>query len=218
MYNFSNTHLFKRLSEKKHIITLKSSVNVNKNEKRKALFFDRDGVIIQDIHYIKNPKDVKLLNGAKELLKYSKFSGWLNIIITNQSGISRSLFNWEDYEKVSKKMLSIINEPNLIDAIYASGEGPKDTSLIIWRKPSPNMIFKASKDFNIQLSKSFIVGDRYTDLLSGEKAGIKNMVHLLTGHGINERENVMDNYFKSNNKYNLSLIDDLSFFPNKKLL
>ena len=203
----------KKINQKKHIIFLKNSNHEKpKKEFKKAIFFDRDGVIIKDVHYIKNTKNVSLLKGVRTLLNYSSSLGYLNIIVTNQSGISRNFFSWDDYEKVTKRMLEIINIPGAISAIYANGEFQEDSDYKEnWRKPSPHMLIKASKDFNIDLSKSILIGDRLSDLKSGENAGIRNLVHVLTGHGFNERDKVIKYYRGHNTIFNLSLIEDLSF-------
>ena len=126
--------------------------------------------------------------------------------------ISRGYFNWEEYEKVTCKMLEIIGYP-YISAIYACGSLPGNIES--WRKPSPNMLLEASKDFNINLSNSIIIGDRLSDLKSGENAGLKNLVHVLTGHGQNERGKVINYYQGHNEIFNLSLIKDLSFLRKK---
>lgn len=206
--------------KKKHVIFFKKEDNItvnSNNQKRKAFFFDRDGVLIKDTHYIKKPQDVSLLNGVDDFLNKTKKLGYLNIIITNQSGISRKLFSWEDYEKVTKRMLTMMKNKDSINAIYANGENSsnslKNTS---WRKPNPNMILRAAKDFNLELSKSFLIGDRLSDISSGERAGIKNIFHVLTGHGINEREKVIKNYSQQKKNYNLYLINDLTYFRNEK--
>ena len=204
----------KRLDDKKHIVFLKDYDLSQIGEKpNKAIFFDRDGVLIKDENYIKSSKYVSLMKGAIEILKHTNNLGYLNIIVTNQSGISRNYFTWEDYEKVTISMLKMINIPDLISAIYANGEVPNEIkSDKSWRKPNPNMIIKASKDFNIDLSKSFLIGDRLSDIQAGNKAGLKNLVHVLTGHGKNERKQVIENHLKLNNSVNLSLINDLSYF------
>ena len=210
---FKGLMIVKKLDEKKHVIFLKSHKKTKQDKDlKKAIFFDRDGVLIKDAHYIKDIKNVSLLKGVTKLLDYTKSLGYLNIVITNQSGISRNFFSWEDYEKVTNRMLEIINLPNTINAIYANGEGPNElTSNKSWRKPNPSMIIKASEDFNIDLSKSILIGDRLSDMQSGEKAGIKNLVHVLTGHGHSERKKVIENYGEANKSLNLLLINDLSF-------
>ena len=198
------------LNEKKHIIFLSNQKSSKAESPKKAVFFDRDGVLIKDTHYIKDIKDVSVLNGVNQLLQKTRDLGYLNIVITNQSGISRNFFSWEDYENVTNKMLELINLPNAINAIYANGEGPDElNSKNSWRKPNPNMIIKASQDFSIDLSKSILIGDRLTDIKSGEEAGLNNLVHLLTGKGKEERIKVIE-YYRSTNK-NLLLMDDLTF-------
>ena len=96
----------KRVNDQKHIIWLTGKIICSEaGKKNKAIFYDRDGVLIEDKHYIKDPKDVFLLNGVNDMLCNSKKSDFMNIIITNQSGISRKLFTWDDYE-----VRSIIND------------------------------------------------------------------------------------------------------------
>tara|TARA_A100001388_G_C28654845_1_gene443841 strand:+ start:115 stop:780 length:666 start_codon:yes stop_codon:yes gene_type:complete len=164
---------------------------VKKNKKKEnntnpCIFFDRDGVIIEDCHYIKNPKDVKLCPGAKELLKYLYDQNKLIILITNQSGISKKLLTWEDYKKVSDKLIQLLGDPNPISAIYANSYSNDSDGT--WRKPKPGMIKQAARDFAIDLESSILIGDRQSDLDAGLNAGIKKLVHVLTGHGSNERK------------------------------
>ena len=80
------------------------------------------------------------------------------------------------------------------------------------------MIIKASEDFNIDLSKSILIGDRLSDIQSGEKAGLNNLVHVLTGHGHSERQKVIKNYCQANKSLNLILIDDLSYLQKEEFL
>ena len=208
----------KRLNKYKHITFLNKKENIHGiSYKRKAIFFDRDGVLINDVNYIKKPEEVNLLNGVIDLIKYAKQKDFLIFVITNQSGIARGFFTWEDYEKVSKKMLEIINLPEAICAIYANGEGPNNLDKNSWRKPNPGMILRAAKDFNLDLWNSVLVGDRLSDLISGEKAGIKNLVHVSTGHGINERRKIIEKYSNLTKSVNLSMINDLSKFPSHVL-
>ena len=159
-------------------------------------------------------------DGLEEILhSFNECLGYLNIIITNQSGISRKFFSWDDYEKVTNRMLEKIALPSAINAIYANGESPNDgNSFKSWRKPNPNMIIKAARDFNIDLSKSFLIGDRISDIQSGESAGLKNLIHVLTGHGNEERENVIKNYCNPNKNLNLRLIDNLSSLSTEDFL
>ena len=177
----------------KHIIKYEND-NDLKN-KYPALFLDRDGVLIKDCHYIKDPRDVSLLDGSIQLIKYAKKQGWKVVIITNQSGISRGFFTWKDYEKITWKMLDLFGQDIQLDGIYANGfsENTKDAE---WRKPSEGMLLRASKDLNIDLDKSILCGDRLSDLIAGQKAGLNALIHVLTGHGIKERIDVLKMFEK----------------------
>ena len=86
----------------------------------KALFLDRDGVIIKDVNYISNPEDVELEAGVIELLKKAYENKLPVFIITNQSGISRGFYKWDDFHKVNEKIIQLIGQPNPIYSIYAN--------------------------------------------------------------------------------------------------
>ena len=186
----------------------------NKIKNREAcIFFDRDGVLIEDFHYIKNPENVKLCTGVKELIRYLHNQKNKIIIVTNQSGISRNYLAWEDYEKVTSKLIKLLGSPNPITAIYANSFTDKINGS--WRKPNPGMLFQAAKDYCIDLDSSILIGDRKSDLDAGVKAGIKKLVHVLTGHGRSERERIVSkidedgNYINSNRKAKLFLVPTL---------
>lgn len=177
------------------------------NKARPAIFLDRDGVIIKERHFISNKQDVELELGVNELFDVGNNLEIPIIIITNQSGIARSLFKWEDYLEVSEEMLNLIRSNNSLIAIYANGLNA-DATEYTWRKPSPNMILNAAFSLKIDLSKSIFIGDRLTDLISGYRAGIFNLFHLKTGHGAAERKKVI-NYFKKKD-LRTNLFDELN--------
>ena len=89
-----------------------------------ALFLDRDGVIIEDTNYIANPADVVLCKGVFEILKAAKRINLPVVIVTNQSGIFRKLYSWEDYDLVTNRMLNLLGDGVSIAAIYANSHGP----------------------------------------------------------------------------------------------
>ena len=200
--------------------TKESRLIFNNNEIEKikespVLFLDRDGVIIEDCHYIKEPNKVKLCKGAKKLIRYAFKKNIPIIIITNQSGISKNLLSWEDYYSVTKAMLSKLGNPNPISAIYANSY-INDIPKANWRKPNPTMILKALKDLNLDINNSILIGDRKSDILSGIRAGIKNIIHVKTGHGKEEKK-YLKHDLESNlidlKKSNLQFINDLNEFP-----
>ena len=154
-----------------------------------ALFLDRDGVIIEDCHYIKSASEVRLEAGARHLIEQASQNNVPVVIVTNQSGIGRGLLTWNDCTNVNKRMLELLGSEKYVAAIYANAHCDQ-TQKDSWRKPGPGMILEAARDLNIDLNRSVIIGDRESDMLAGINAGIKYLFHVLTGHGMNEKKNV----------------------------
>lgn len=183
-----------------------------------ALFLDRDGVLIDDVHYLSDPDQVHTLAGANQLLRLASERGWAVVVITNQSGIARGFFNWKAYDAVTERMLEVLEARHAIDAIYANGYGP-DQATQGWRKPNPGMLMEAAADLNIDLAGSVLVGDRLSDLRAGLNAKLTALVHVRTGHGRKERPEVARAFksstcfTKENNQPMIYMIDDLSTFP-----
>lgn len=206
---FQDHILFKRKEENQDLI------------REPCIFLDRDGVIIEDLHYISDPKDVKLCQGAKELIRYFHNKKNKIIIVTNQSGIKRNHLSWQDYKNVTKKMINLLGQPNPITAIYANSF--TDIENGTWRKPNPGMLFQAAEDYRIDLKNSLLIGDRKTDLDAGINAGLTNLVHVLTGHGKYQREEILSsideekNYIFSNKKAKLNLVPNLNWYLQKVL-
>lgn len=166
----------------------------DKRGKKKCLFLDRDGVIIKERHYIKNKMDVEIETGAIELMMSAKENNYLVIIVTNQSGIGRGFFNWNDYEDVTVRMLELIGL-EVINAIYANSYTPEsDKDASSWRKPGIGMLTTAVKDYDIELKKSLLVGDRNSDINSGYRAGVEYLVHVKTGHGEQELKSISESF------------------------
>ena len=201
---------------KEKIIEIEKYNGKYNSSPKTALFLDRDGVIIKDIGYISKPKDVSLEIGIKKLLQYV----WkLNIpvfIVTNQSGISRGYYNWNDFDQVNQRMLSIIGPKSSIKAILANSH--IESLNYNWRKPNPEMILYASKKYNINTNKSIMVGDRLSDMIAGCKSGINTIIHVKTGHGKDEFENILE-YCKNgiftvdNMNSQIIFIENLLQFP-----
>lgn len=192
-----------------------------------ALFLDRDGVVIEDCHYLSDPEKVRLCLGSRDLINQAHRQGIPVVLITNQSGIGRGFFQWDDFEKVNERMQNLLGCSAPLAAIYANGYGP-DAPHDSWRKPSPKMLLQAAKDLNLDLHSSIIVGDRLTDLQAGASAGVAFAFHVLTGHGSNDRNSVIGwhKLFESANKVSgyknkkwpvLQLINSLMEFPSSLL-
>ena len=200
--------------------------------KRPAAFFDRDGVLLEEKNYLSNPKFVSLEKGVLELLQKIKEMGYLIIIVTNQSGIGRGYFTWNEYYKVTNQMFNLIGDDTLIEGIYANSCMP-GSLFSNFRKPNPGMLIRAAKDFKIDLRNSFIVGDRLTDLQAGLRANLKFVIHVLTGHGRKERNLIKSKVIsfkdeknseyiqylvESQKKSKIKFIDNLEEFPNDILI
>lgn len=186
----------------------------NYHKNKGALFLDRDGVIIQDVNYIKDPNDVEIEKGLKELLFKAHEFQWPVFVVTNQSGISRGFYKWEQFYKVNKRMIELIGKPNPIHSIYANCHITSSENN--WRKPNPFMIQHAAERFNVNLSKSILIGDRVSDMLAGLRSGINNLIHVETGHGIREKSQISKNINKDGFFSSSGLSSKIIFLKNLK--
>lgn len=162
----------------------------------KAVFLDRDGTINEEVNYLSNSGDLKLYPDTLPALQTFKSLGFLNIIITNQSGIARGYFSEEDLNKIHtdlKKLLTdtITGNP-LIDDIFYSPYHPdgiieKFKLHSEDRKPGTGMIRKAGKKFNINTGESFFIGDSFADMQCAKNAGLRKIM-VKTGYGIRDFE------------------------------
>ena len=151
-----------------------------------ALFVDRDGVLIEDKHHLSGPEQVVLCQGSQALVATAHLQGWPVVVITNQSGIAKGYFDWHAYEEVTDQMIKLLGKSAPLAGIYANGHGA-DSSAESWRKPSPAMLLEAARELNLDIKRSILVGDRLSDLEAGARAGAQTLVHVLTGHGHEER-------------------------------
>jgi D,D-heptose 1,7-bisphosphate phosphatase len=142
-----------------------------------AIFLDRDGTLMADTGYVGMVSDVRVFDGVREALAALKARGFLTVIVTNQSGIARGKFTLADYEAVHARFLALLG-PGLIDATYMCAEHPDTAG--DRRKPGPGMLLEAARDLGIDLTRSWMVGDRTTDLEAGRRAGVRSVL-VLTG-------------------------------------
>lgn len=144
---------------------------------RKALFLDRDGVINRERgEYTWRLEDFDLLPDVLDVLKTAQDNGYLLIIISNQSGIAKGIYNYEDVEACHRKFLSACHSHGVnIAEIYYSPDHP-DYTKSLSRKPESIMIEKAIARFNIDPAQSLMVGDKERDIQAGEKAGVKGVM------------------------------------------
>ena len=134
-----------------------------------AVFIDRDGTIMEDTDYCSHPKDVRIFPGVPEALRRLKSRGFKLIIITNQSGIGRRIFTLDQYRAVEAEVLRQLGD-DLIDDTYYCPDAPGQHSNC--RKPAPGMVVKATRDHQIDLSRSFLIGDKEIDVECAHNAGV----------------------------------------------
>ena len=158
--------------------TVKAKNLINK---QKAIFLDRDGTINEYVGFLKSPDAFRLLDGVSEAIKKINSSGYLAIVITNQPVIARGEVTFAGLEEIHDKLETLLGrEGAYLDAIYFcphhphkgyADEIPELKFDCGCRKPKAGMIFKAAKDFNIDLSESWMIGDGENDVLCGINAG-----------------------------------------------
>ncbi len=134
----------------------------------KAVFLDRDGTIIEDVNYLDKLEDIKLMPLAKEGLALMKECGFKLIVVSNQSGIGRGYFTTDFVNKTHDVLNGMLG--GLIDAFYFCPHKPEDNCFC--RKPKTGMIDAAVEKFGIDKLKSFVVGDKESDIELGLNAGI----------------------------------------------
>jgi len=142
----------------------------------RAIFLDRDGIINEVIikdgkpFSPRNIEEFVLLLGIDEFLKISKRFGFLNIVITNQPDISRRLLEISELNKMHKIIMDKLPIDDILVCIH------DDMDNCDCRKPKPGLILKAAEKWNIDLSKSFMIGDRWKDVGAGKSAGCKTIL------------------------------------------
>ena len=161
----------------------------NKNGSLKpAVFLDRDGVLTVEKSYVCSLEDLEVFSYARECVQKMKEKGYYTIVITNQSGVARGLFT----EEALKEMNAYLIRKTGVDAIYycphyPQGSVQKYSYKCTCRKPELGMIKKSCEDFDIDMEHSYMVGDRASDILLGQRAGVKTIL-VESGYGTERLE------------------------------
>jgi len=152
-----------------------------------AIFLDRDGVIIADKHFQINPDDIEFIFGSLDALKRVPL-GYVIVSISNQSGVARGLFCERDVIVFNDALDSRLRSFGInIAGWYFCPHGPDDNCPC--RKPAPGMIFQAADDLSIDLDRSWLIGDKSSDISAGNKAGVTTIL-VRTGYAGIEEEKV----------------------------
>lgn len=163
----------------------------NLARKQKAIFFDRDGTLTREAGFVTRPEMLELSEGAGEAVRLVNDSGFLAILVTNQPAIARGDLDFEGLSKINGKLETLLGkEGAFLDAIYFCphhtdkgfpGERSEYKFDCECRKPKAGMLFRAAEDFNIDLSKSFMIGDSGRDEGCAKNGGLKKSI--LVGGG-----------------------------------
>ena len=161
--------------------------------KRRAVFIDRDGTLSEEVGYINHPSRFRLFPFAAEAVRLLNDHHWLAIVVTNQAGVARGYFSEEMVGEVHARLKQQIESLGArLDAIYycahhpTVGHAPYRLDCDC-RKPKPGLIHCAMKDFDIDLSRSWVIGDRYVDVELARNAGAHSAL-VMTGYGRGEWE------------------------------
>ena len=150
---------------------------------KRAFFLDRDGVIIEQVEYLRDPDAVKLTPGAAEALKLIHQNGFLAVVVSNQSGIARKKFTLDELMAVQERLYALLAEQGeKIDGFYFCPHDPH-VDVCPCRKPKPGMILQAARELGIDVAASYMIGDRPADIETGIAAGCRDCAMVLTGYG-----------------------------------
>lgn len=148
----------------------------------RAVFLDRDGTIIVEKHYLRDPAQVEWIDGALAGLKRLGSAGFLLFIVTNQSGIGRRFYTEREMHSVNQKIGNLAAAAGVaFKKIYYATEAPEMPSY--GRKPSPQFLLDAIRDYQVSLARSYMIGDKLSDLQCGWNAGVRKSILVKTGYG-----------------------------------
>jgi D-glycero-D-manno-heptose 1,7-bisphosphate phosphatase len=139
-----------------------------------AVFFDRDGTLMEEVGYCGDAAQVRLIEGARESVRKLREQGFRIVIVTNQSGIGRGMYSEEDFRRVQAEFERQLVEE--VDAVYFCADHPDVNRSR--RKPSPDMLLEGARDLDLDLNSSYMVGDREGDVVAGLSAGCQSILVL----------------------------------------
>ena len=152
---------------------------------RPAVFLDRDGTLNTNLDYLTRPDQMRLLPGAAEALKLLRAAGFVCVVVTNQSAVGRGMICEIELENIHQEMIrQLAAEGVALDGIYACPSVLDHPE----RKPAPGMLLRAATELQLDVTKSWMVGDSQRDIDAGRAAGCKGCVLVRTGHPIDETQ------------------------------
>ena len=147
-----------------------------------AVFLDRDGTIIEEKHYLRRAEELVIFPGAVSALARLQSAGFKLFIVSNQSGVGRGYFTLAEVEQVNDHLVGQLGRGGIrFEKIYIAPEAPDAPSH--GRKPSPRFLLDAREEFDLDLARSYMIGDKLSDLECGWNAGVKKSILVRTGYG-----------------------------------
>jgi D-glycero-D-manno-heptose 1,7-bisphosphate phosphatase len=168
-------------------------LNASQN-RRPAVFLDRDGTIVLERNYLADPDRVELVPGGAAAMRRLHDAGFALVIVTNQSGIARGLYKEADYLRVQERLTSLLAGDGVeLAGVYHCPHHPDFTGPCDCRKPAPGLFLRASADLDIDLTRSFFVGDRIKDIQPALIWGARGIL-VGTGYGKEEQARAGQDY------------------------
>jgi D-glycero-D-manno-heptose 1,7-bisphosphate phosphatase len=160
---------------------------------RRAVFLDRDGTIIENVHHLADPALVRLIPGAAKGIQMLRDRGFVCVVVSNQSAVGRGLLTLETLELIHQEMCrQLAQAGTAVDGWYFCPEAPKtsDRTAIDHpdRKPAPGMLLRAAKELDLEVDSSWMVGDMVSDVMAGHNAGCMGTIIVKTGFGGDQTE------------------------------
>ena len=152
------------------------------NVQSAAIFLDRDGTLMREVNYCADPTQVEIFPGVPKALVRLKAAGYKLIVVSNQAGIGRGYFTEAQYRLVEAEVARAVL-PATFDAVYFCPDRPDLAT--DRRKPAPGMVLEAQREHDIDLARSFFIGDKAIDIECGRNAGVRTIL-VKTGYGAKE--------------------------------
>lgn len=158
-----------------------------------AVFIDRDGTLNEEVGYVNHPRRLRLLPRSAEAIRRLNRSGLKAVMVTNQSGVARGYFSEEVLHAVNEALVSQLKaEGAYLDGLYVCVHHPTEgeppyRARCDCRKPEPGLLHRAAADLGLDLSRSWVVGDKISDVVTGRRVGASPIL-VLTGYGLGEWE------------------------------
>jgi D-glycero-D-manno-heptose 1,7-bisphosphate phosphatase len=189
-----------------------------KNSKTAAVFLDRDGTVCEEVGYLSDENKLRLIPGASQAIRMINQAGWKAIIISNQSGIARGYMNSEEVERVNQRLLEILaDEGARINGTYYCPHHPEGHSpyniQCNCRKPGTELLYKATKEHLLDLERSIMIGDKYSDVETAIRLNIPGIL-VKTGFGKREIEKYQAKWNQAPAYIALDLLDAIEWWFN----